>query len=108
MRSGFRSEAGRETAREICAVLATVMVLSSLPAVGVVFVRVAGAPCFTLNICHPLQSAIPASDNLPLARPAALASEIAITAFPAPPASVKPLAARFLPKPDPPPPKLSA
>jgi hypothetical protein len=108
MRSSFRTGAGRETAREICAVLAIVMALASLPAVGVVFVRVAGAPCFTLNICHPLQSAFPASDNVPLARPARVASEVTKTVYPAPRVAEKPLVARFLPRPDPPPPKISA
>ena len=108
MRSSFRTGAGLETAREICAMMAIVMALASLPAVGVVFVRAAGAPCFTLHICHPLQSAFPASDNVPLARPATVASEVTATVYPAPPAAVKPLVARFLPQPDPPPPKISA
>jgi hypothetical protein len=108
MSAGFRTGSGRETAREICAALAIVMALASLPAAGVVMVRAAGAPCFTVNICHPLRSAFPASDNIPLARPATVASEVKTTVIPAPPPSAKPLAARFLPQPDAPPPKLSA
>jgi hypothetical protein len=108
MTAGFRNGGGRETAREICAALAIVMAVASLPAVGVVFVRVAGAPCFTLNICHPLQSALPASDNVPLARPGSIAREVTITVFLAPPPVAKPLVEGFPPQPDPPPPKISA
>jgi hypothetical protein len=108
MTAGFRSGSGRETAREICAALAIVMALASLPAVGAVFMRAAGAPCLTLNICHLIRSAFPASDNVPLARPATVAIEMTITAIPAPPPSEKPPAARFLPQPGPPPSKLRA
>jgi hypothetical protein len=108
MTASMCSARWRERARAICGALAIVMALASLPAVGVVNVRVEVAPCFTLNICHPLQSAFPASDNVPLARPAIAASEMTMTTFPAPPPCAKPLAPQFLPQPVPPPPKLSA
>lgn len=106
--NAFRAGAGRETARDICAVMALVMALASLPAVGVVFVREASAPCITLNICHPLQSAFPASGNVPLARSGALAAEFQRVVYPAAPPRANPPASRFLPRPEPPPPKIPA
>ena len=57
MRAASRKGLSRETAREICAALALVMAIASMPAGGVVVFPAAGAPCFTVNICHPLQSA---------------------------------------------------
>jgi hypothetical protein len=107
MTASFRSRSGREPARGICAALAIVMALASLPAAVGVFVRVTGAPCFKVNVCHPLQSAFPASDSAPLARPAMAANTMNPKVFPAPPPVAIPLAARFLPQPDAPPPKSS-
>jgi hypothetical protein len=108
MIAGFRGASWRDSARQICAAMALAMALVSLPAVTGIFVRAAGAPCFTANICHPLQSAFPVSETVALARPAALASEIALLALPAAFPAAKSLAARLLDAPDPPPPKLPA
>lgn len=108
MSAAFRTREGHANARDICAAMAIVMVLASLPAVGVVFVRAAGAPCLTLNICHPLQSAFPASTAVPLARPAALASVITRFEYPAAAPLAQAPVTRFSSKPDPPPPKISA
>lgn len=106
--NAFRIGAGLETARDICAVMALVMALASLPAVGIVFVREAGTPCITLNICHPLQSAFPASGNVPLARSGALAGEFRRVVYSAASPRANPPTSRFLARPDPPPPKISA
>jgi hypothetical protein len=103
-----RSGPRRATTREICAALAVVMAIASLPAVGVVVFRGAGAPCFTLNICHPLQSAYRSPDTVPLARPAIIASEVSMAEFAAPAAAADSMLSRFLPPPEPRPPELSA
>lgn len=48
--------------RFLCAVLAVVLLLGSLPlTVGVIPVRGPSGPSWTLNICHPLQSFVGAS-----------------------------------------------
>lgn len=95
----------RLTLRQIAAAVALAMLTASLPATGVIVVADRSGPCFTLDICHPLQSLDRVPDAIAIARPAPPAS----LSFPArwEPA-VEPVAAKpagFAAAPDPPPPK---
>jgi hypothetical protein len=61
----------RMTIRRIAAAIAFAMLIASLPPAGVTFVaNRSGATCFTLDICHPLQSLDRAPAAIAIARPA--------------------------------------
>jgi hypothetical protein len=59
----------RASMRQLAAAMALVMMVASIPAMGVIFVPDRSGPSISLDICHPLQS----SDRSPIvqiARPA--------------------------------------
>ncbi|MGH7814327.1 MAG: hypothetical protein ACREQI_10045 [Candidatus Binataceae bacterium] len=97
---------GRRTLRRIAAAVALAMLVASVPAVGVTLMpNRSGGPCFTLNICHPMQSLGGAPGTVAIARPAApqLFSSAALSEPATEPVAVS--VAKFVSSPDPPPPK---
>lgn len=67
----------RATMRQLAAAIAFIMMVSSVPAIGFVTVSGPSGPCFTLDLCHPIQSLERSPGTLTIARPAPpkLASE---------------------------------
>jgi hypothetical protein len=69
----------RTDRRFLCAVLAFILLLGSLPlTVGVIPVRGPSGPSWTLNVCHPLQSFVGASGTT-VARPGTVLSPLALS-----------------------------
>ena len=56
--------------RQLAAAMALVMMIASLPSVGVIVVADKSGPSLTMDICHPLQAGDRSSTAVPLARPA--------------------------------------
>jgi hypothetical protein len=96
----------RTTMRQLVAAMAFIMVIASLPAVGVIVAPDGSGPCISMDICHPLQSLDRAPGVVPIARPAQpnisanICSHEALVRF------VPTAKTRFAEAPDPPPPKL--
>lgn len=56
--------------RHLAAAIAIVMMIASMPAIGVIVVANESGPSLTMDICHPLQSADRSPSVLLFARPA--------------------------------------
>jgi hypothetical protein len=96
----------RASMRQLATAMALVMMMASLPSIGVIVISDRSGPAISLDICHPLQSLETSSGTLLVARPAlpALGAEIVphetLTQF------VPILKSKLAEAPDPPPPKL--
>jgi hypothetical protein len=96
----------RASMRQLAAAMALVMMMASLPSIGVIVISDRSGPAISLDICHPLQSLETSSGTVLVARPAlpTLGAEIvaheALTQF------VPILKSKLAEAPDPPPPKL--
>jgi hypothetical protein len=95
----------RSSLRQLAAAMAIVMMIASLPRIGVIVIADNSGPTISMDICHPLQSLGTSPGAVPLARPAMpefgakiLANETATQAVPV-------AIDRFAETPDPPPPK---
>jgi len=60
----------RNALRQLAAAIAFIMMIASLPSVGVIVVADKSGPSLTMDICHPLQAGDRSSTAVPLARPA--------------------------------------
>jgi hypothetical protein len=60
----------RITTRQLAAAMAIVMMLASLPTIGVIVIADRSGPSLTLDVCHPLQSLDTSSSLILIARPA--------------------------------------
>jgi hypothetical protein len=96
----------RTTMRQLAAAMALVMMMASLPSIGVIIIADRSGPCISMDICHPLQSLETSAGAVLIARPASSAigtkiiSREAVTQF------VPVLKNKLADTPDPPPPKL--
>ncbi len=97
---------GRDSLRQLAAAMAIVMMMASLPSIGVIIVADRSGPSISMDICHPLQSLETWSGTVLVARPARpelaakLVSHEPVIQF------VPILKSKFAEAPDPPPPKL--
>ena len=64
----------RTSMRQLAAAMALVMVMASLPSIGVIVISDRSGPTISMDICHPLQSLDSAPAIVPIARPAQPAS----------------------------------
>lgn len=95
----------RNLLRQLAAAMAFVMMIASLPSIGVIVIADSSGPTLSMDICHPLQSLGTSPGAVPLARPAQpeivakiVRKEAVIQFVPIP-------KSRFAETPDPPPPK---
>jgi hypothetical protein len=96
----------RTSMRQLAAAMALVMMIASLPAVGVIVVSGRPGPAISMDICHPLQSLCPSASAVPIARPARPETGAQIVCREAQVQLVPIAKTRFVEAPDPPPPKL--
>jgi hypothetical protein len=96
----------RTSMRQLAAAMALVMMIASLPAVGVIVVSDRSGPAISMDICHPLQSLCTSASAAPIARPARPEAGAKIVCRGAQVQLVPIAKTRFVEAPDPPPPKL--
>jgi hypothetical protein len=60
----------RRSMRQVAAAMAFVMMIASLPSLGVIVISDRSGPTISLDICHPLQWLDSSPTIVPLARPA--------------------------------------
>lgn len=95
----------RTSLRRFAAAMAFVMLIASLPSIGVIVIADRSGPTISMDICHPIQSLGTSPGAVQLARPAQpeivakIVSKEAVIQFVRIPKS------RFAETPDPPPPK---
>jgi hypothetical protein len=92
--------------RRIAAAMAFVMVMASLPSIGLAIVSEPSGPTISMDICHPLQSLNESPIAVPIARPAEPAVGTRILSDETLAQIVPILKCRFAEAPNPPPPKL--
>jgi hypothetical protein len=96
----------RTSMRQLAAAMAFVMVIASLPSIGVIVISDRSGPSISMDICHPLQSLDSSPSTVLIARPAQpkiggkILSHEALAQF------VAVLKSKLAEAPDPPPPKL--
>jgi hypothetical protein len=96
----------RSTLRHFAAAMAFVMMIASLPSIGVIVLSDRSVPTISIDICHPLPSLETSSGTVLVARPAQpeldakIVSQVPLAQF------VPILKSKFAEAPDPPPPKL--
>jgi hypothetical protein len=95
----------RASIRQLAAAMALVMMMASLPSIGVIVISDRSGPSISMDICHPLQSLDSAPAVVPIARPAEPASGTRILSHETIAQFVPVLKCRFAEPPDPPPPK---
>lgn len=96
----------RTSTRQLAATLAFVMMIASLPSIGVIVISDRSGPTIAMDICHPLQSFDQAPSTVAIARPAQLEIGGRILSDEAPVQLVPILKSKLTKAPDPPPPKL--
>jgi hypothetical protein len=96
----------RHSIRQLAGAMALVMMMASLPSIGVIVIADRSGPSISMDICHPLQSLDSAPATVPIARPARPASGTHILSHETLAQFVPVLKCRFAESPDPPPPKL--
>jgi hypothetical protein len=96
----------RTSMRQLAAAMALVMMIASLPSIGVIVISDRLGPTISMDICHPLQSLESSPGTVLVARPAQpeiggrIVSHETLTQF------VPVLKSKLAEAPDPPPPKL--
>ena len=96
----------RASMRQLAAAMAFVMMIASLPSIGVVIFSDRSGPSISLDICHPLQSLGGSPSAVPIARPAQPEIGARILLHETLAQFVPVLKRKFAEAPDPPPPKL--
>jgi hypothetical protein len=96
----------RYSLRQLAAAMALVMMVASLPSIGVIVISDHSGPSLSLDVCHPLQSLDVSTGTVLIARPAR--PEFGERIFSAETFAqfVPILKTKFAESPDPPPPKL--
>ena len=92
--------------RQLAAAMALVMIMATLPSIGVIVISDRSGPSISMDICHPLQSLDSGPAVVPIARPAQPASGTKILSYEIAAQFVPILKSKFADTPDPPPPKL--
>jgi hypothetical protein len=95
----------RASIRQLAAAMALVMMIASLPSIGVIVISDRSGPSISMDICHPLQSLDSAPAAVPIARPAQPARGTQILSHETFAQFIAVLKCRFAESPDPPPPK---
>jgi hypothetical protein len=95
----------RTSMRQIAAAMALVMIIASLPSIGVIVMADRSGPSISMDICHPLQSLDSAPAVAQLGRPAQPAIGATIVAHDVIAQFVPVLKSKLAEAPDPPPPK---
>jgi hypothetical protein len=95
----------RASIRQLAAAMALVMMMASLPSIGVIVISDRSGPSISMDICHPLQSLDSAPAVVPIARPAQPARGAQILSHEILTQFTPVLKCRFAESPDPPPPK---
>jgi|SRR5271165_3955017 len=96
----------RTAMRQLAAAMALVMMMASLPSIGVIVISDRSGPTISMDICHPLQSLDSSPSTVLIARPAhpeiggRILSHETLAQF------VPVLKSKLAEAPDPPPPKL--
>jgi hypothetical protein len=98
----------RASMRQLAAAMAFVMMMASLPSIGVLVISDRSGPAISLDICHPLQSLETSSGTVLVARPALPALGAEIVAHETLSQFVPILKSKLAEAPDTPPPKLLA
>ena len=96
----------RTSMQQLAAAMAFVMMMASLPSIGVIVISDRSGPTISMDICHPLQSLVSAPSAVPIARPAQPATGARILSHERLAQFVPVLTGKFADAPDPPPPKL--
>jgi hypothetical protein len=96
----------RHSVRQLAATMALVVMMASLPSIGVIVISDRSGPSISMDICHPLQSLETSSGSVMFARPAQPAMGARILSHEIYSQFVPVLKCRFAEAPDPPPPKL--
>jgi len=91
--------------RQLAAAMALVMIMASLPTIGVIVIADRSGPSISLDICHPIQSLDSSSSPVLIARPAQPAIGAEIFSHQTLAQFVPVLKSKFADTPDPPPPK---
>ncbi len=92
--------------RQIAAAMALVMMMASLPSIGLIVIVDRSGPSISMDICHPLQSLDSAPAIVLIARPAQPEMGTQIPSHETLAQFVPVLKSKFAEAPDPPPPKL--
>ena len=96
----------RHSMRQLAATMALVMMMASLPSIGVIIVADRSGPSISMDVCHPLQSLETSSGSVLVARPAQPAMGARILSHETLSQFVPILKSKLTEAPDPPPPKL--
>ncbi len=95
----------RASLRQLAAAMAFVMMMASLPSIGLIIVADPSGPSISMDVCHPLQSLETTSGTVLVARPAPRELDAEIVSQDEVPQFVLILKSKFSEAPDPPPPK---
>jgi hypothetical protein len=95
----------RSSMRQIAAAMALVMMMASLPSIGLIIVADRSGPSISMDVCHPLQSLETSSGTVLVARPAQPALDAKIVSREEVAQFVPILKDKLAEAPDPPPPK---
>jgi hypothetical protein len=96
----------RHSIRQLAGAMALVMMMASLPSIGVIVIADRSGPSISMDICHPLQSLETSSGTVLVARPglpemgAKIDSHESVTQF------IPSLKSKLAEAPEPPPPEL--
>jgi hypothetical protein len=96
----------RHSMRQLAAAMAFVMMMASLPSIGVIVISDRSGPSISMDICHPLQSLDSSPSIVPIARPAQADLGASILSHLTRAPFVPILKSKFAEAPDPPPPEL--
>ena len=96
----------RTSLRQLAAAMALVMMIASLPSIGVIIISDSSGPSISMDICHPLQSLDSSPGIVSIARPAQAEIGAKIVWRETLPQFVPVLKNKLSDAPDPPPPKL--
>lgn len=97
---------GRATLRQAAAAMALVMMVASLPSIGVIVIADTSGPSISMDVCHPLQALDSSPNVVVVARPALPDFGARIFSSETLADSVPVFKIGFAETPDPPPPKL--
>jgi len=96
----------RISLRQLAAAMAFVMMMASLPSIGVIIIADRSGPTISMDICHPLQSLDSAPGVVQIARPAQAGIGARVLSRESLAQFVPILKSKLAETPDPPPPKL--
>jgi hypothetical protein len=96
----------RTSMRQLAGAMAFVMLIASLPSIGVIVISDRSGPTISMDICHPLQSLDSSPSVVLVARPAQPELGAKILSHETLVQFVPILKSKFAEAPDPPPPKL--